>query len=273
MPIDKDFRKLAIKVLDAPLVEGARGHWVREAGAQTINFINPPLPSARRVSVSIAQQELAWMINGSGAPPHSRNGQVTDDVETIWRDWDEEHVGLGPVYGVQWRQWVGRDGQLIDQLDELLTGLKKDPHSRRHILTMWRPDEIVDMALPPCPVMHFFNMVRGRLWLTVMARSTDIVCGLPIDMLEAYMLLRMVSSAVGLNAGGVTFNSANMHLYKGHETIMETYIDPPGFDVDPQLRCLKAADIRKAGDLSLVTGREWKAFDYHAPIIHAEVVV
>lgn len=274
MAIDKDFRKLAVKVLDAPIAVGPRGHKVREAGPQTVSFITPPLPSARRASVHIAQQELAWMLGGSGSEEGSRNGQVTSEVENIWRPWDPDGTqGLGPVYGVQWRKWVTRDGGLQDQINGLLEGLRADPLSRRHVLTMWRPDELQDMALPPCPIMHVFTMYRGRLWLTVLARSTDIVCGLPVDLLEAYMFLRMTGAATGLLPGGVTFHSANMHLYHGHEPIMERYLDPPGFDVDPSLRCIKLKEIKAAGDLSPVTGREWKVTDYHAPIIHADVIV
>jgi len=275
MPIDKDYKKLAVKALQAPVTEGPRGHPVREVGPTTLQFITPPLPSARRASVSIAQQELAWMIGGCAR--EGRSAQVTPDVENIWSPWDKAGYGLGPVYGVQWDSWRYVDDEhgpdSLNQLDLLISGLKADPMSRRHVLTMWQPGELDQMALPPCPMMHVFSMFQGRLWLSVFARSTDIVCGLPVDLLEAYMLNRMVCAATGLRPGGVMFTSANMHLYHGHEQIMELYLDPPGFDADPQLVCLKQQELKRAGDLSPVDGRDWKAIDYRAPIVHAEVLV
>ena len=282
---DRFFHRLALRALGAPVVEGARGHRVHELGPVSVTYMWPPLPLARRVSVALAQQEVAWMLDasGTGIGTADRSARVDSRVAKIWADWDTPH-GMGPIYGVQWRKWLAPDGSHIDQIARLLHGLKTDPLSRRHVVAGWSPAEVDDMALPPCLTQYVFSAVRRtpddiNLNMTVLARSSDIVCGLPMDLLEAYMLLHLVCAATGRGSGimpgVVMFSTANAHLYEGHEEVMEAYLDPPLITEvqPPSLRFVGSTRIRALGHLDDVQANEFKVTGYDAPVIHADVVV
>jgi thymidylate synthase len=135
---------------------------------------------------------------------------------TIWDEWADENGDLGPVYGYQWRSWPAPDGHHIDQIAQVIDGLRRDPDSRRHIVTAWNPADIHKMALAPCHAIFQFYVADGRLSCQLYQRSADVFLGVPFNIASYALLTHMVAQVVGLRVGDFVHTLGDAHLYSNH---------------------------------------------------------
>jgi thymidylate synthase len=155
--------------------------------------------------------ELLWFLRGE-----TNIQWLKDNKVSIWNEWADEQGDLGPVYGHQWRHWPGRDGLEIDQITQLIEGLKKNPDSRRHIVTAWNPSDVDRMALPPCHALFQFYVADGKLSCQLYQRSADIFLGVPFNIASYALLTLMVAQVVGLKPGDFVHTLGDAHLYSNH---------------------------------------------------------
>jgi thymidylate synthase len=147
-----------------------------------------PLLTTKKLHLRSIIHELLWFLRGDTNIAYLKEHKVS-----IWDDWADEKGDLGPVYGYQWRHWPGRDGSEIDQITQLIEGLKKNPDSRRHIVTAWNPADVDRMALPPCHALFQFYVADGRLSCQLYQRSADIFLGVPFNIASYALLTLMVA--------------------------------------------------------------------------------
>ena len=136
----------------------------------------------------------------------------------------EEFGDLGPVYGRQWRSWPAKDGQTIDQLQNLIDQLKKNPNSRRHIITAWNPAEVDDMALPPCHSFMQFYVANGKLSCQLYQRSADVFLGVPFNIASYALLTHLIAKECELEVGEFVHTLGDAHLYLNHMEQVETQL-------------------------------------------------
>ncbi len=155
--------------------------------------------------------ELLWFLRGD-----TNVRWLQQQGVRIWDEWADEAGELGPVYGKQWRSWAAPDGRVIDQIAQLLHGLKTNPNSRRHIVSAWNPADVEDMALPPCHCLFQFFVAEGRLSCQLYQRSADVFLGVPFNIASYALLTQMVAQAVGLEPGEFVHTLGDAHLYLNH---------------------------------------------------------
>lgn len=170
-----------------------------------------PLITTKRVHVRSVVAELLWFLRGD------------DDVSwlheqgvTIWDEWADERGGLGPVYGVQWRSWPDRDGGAIDQISEVIERIRREPHSRRLVVSAWNVAELPRMALPPCHALFQFHVAEGRLSCQLYQRSADLFLGVPFNIASYSLLTCMVAAQTGLEPGEFVWTGGDCHIYLNH---------------------------------------------------------
>jgi thymidylate synthase len=134
----------------------------------------------------------------------------------IWDDWADANGELGPVYGSQWRHWRTPDGREIDQIAALVEGLKKNPDSRRHVVTAWNPADVERMALPPCHALFQFHVAGGALSCQLYQRSADVFLGVPFNIASYALLTMMLAQVCGYRAGDFVHTFGDAHLYDNH---------------------------------------------------------
>jgi thymidylate synthase len=135
---------------------------------------------------------------------------------TIWNEWADADGELGPVYGKQWRSWAAPDGRAIDQMANVMDQIRRNPHSRRLIVSAWNPADVDDMALPPCHCLFQFHVAEGRLSCQLYQRSADIFLGVPFNIASYALLTMMVAQAAGLRPGEFVHTFGDAHLYLNH---------------------------------------------------------
>jgi thymidylate synthase len=170
-----------------------------------------PLLTTKKLHLRSIIHELLWFLRGD-----TNIAYLKDNKVSIWDDWADEHGELGPVYGYQWRHWPGPDGKQIDQITQLLEGLKKNPDSRRHIVTAWNPADVDRMALPPCHALFQFYVADGRLSCQLYQRSADIFLGVPFNIASYALLTLMVAQVCGFKPGDFVHTLGDAHLYSNH---------------------------------------------------------
>ncbi|MEA4868468.1 MAG: thymidylate synthase [Rikenellaceae bacterium] len=170
-----------------------------------------PLLTTKKVHLKSIIYELLWFIKGD-----TNIKFLNDHGVTIWDEWADEDGNLGPVYGSQWRSWKGADGKVTDQLSSLIEGIKKNPDSRRHIISAWNPAEVDKMALPPCHAMFQFYVANGRLSCQLYQRSADVFLGVPFNIASYALLTMMVAQVCGLNPGEFIHTFGDAHIYTNH---------------------------------------------------------
>jgi thymidylate synthase len=170
-----------------------------------------PLVTTKKLHVKSIIHELLWFLSGDTNIRYLRENGVR-----IWDEWADENGDLGPVYGKQWRSWPAPDGGGIDQISQLVDGLKRDPFSRRHIVSAWNPAEIGEMALPPCHCLFQFHVAEGRLSCQLYQRSADIFLGVPFNIASYALLTMMVAQVTGLKPGEFIHTFGDAHLYLNH---------------------------------------------------------
>lgn len=170
-----------------------------------------PLVTTKKLHIRSIVHELLWFLSGS-----SNITYLHDNGVSIWDEWADENGDLGPVYGVQWRSWPAPDGRKIDQISNLIEGIKKNPDSRRHLVVAWNPAEVDKMALPPCHCLFQFYVANGKLSCQLYQRSCDIFLGVPFNIASYSLLTHMVAQQCDLDVGDFVWTGGDCHIYKNH---------------------------------------------------------
>lgn len=182
-------------------------------GAQTRFSLSEgfPLVTTKKVHLKSVVHELLWFLRGD------TNAKSLQDVGVrIWNEWAAPDGSLGRIYGAQWTDWRTRDGRSVNQITELIERLRRDPDSRRHIVTAWNPGEIGEMALPPCHAFFQFYVANGRLSCQLYQRSADIFLGVPFNIASYALLTLMVAQVCNLEPGDFVHTFGDLHLYNNH---------------------------------------------------------
>ena len=170
-----------------------------------------PVLTTKKLHLRSIIIELLWFLRGD-----TNIKWLKDNKVSIWDEWADENGDLGPVYGHQWRHWPKADGGEVDQITELLDGLKKNPDSRRHIVSAWNPGDVPKMKLPPCHTLFQFYVADGRLSCQLYQRSADIFLGVPFNIASYALLTMMMAQVVGLKPGDFVHTLGDAHLYSNH---------------------------------------------------------
>lgn len=170
-----------------------------------------PLLTTKKLHLKSIIYELLWFLRGD-----TNVRWLQDHGVRIWNEWADEHGDLGPVYGHQWRSWPDYRGGTIDQIAQVEEMIKRNPNSRRMLVTAWNPAEVEDMALPPCHCLFQFYVADGRLSLQLYQRSADTFLGVPFNIASYALLLQMMAQVTGLQPGEFVHTTGDTHLYLNH---------------------------------------------------------
>ena len=170
-----------------------------------------PLLTTKRLHLKSILYELLWMLRGE-----TNVRYLQDNGVHIWDEWADERGELGPVYGAQWRSWQGADGQAVDQIAWVAQEIRRNPSSRRLLVSAWNPVEVEHMALPPCHTLFQFYVYDGRLSCQLYQRSADIFLGVPFNIASYALLTHMMAQATGLQPWEFVHTFGDAHLYLNH---------------------------------------------------------
>ncbi len=170
-----------------------------------------PLVTTKKVHLRSIIHELLWFIKGETNTKYLKEHGVS-----IWDEWADENGDLGPVYGAQWRRWKNAKGETVDQLTQLVDGLKHNPDSRRHIISAWNVGELSNMALPPCHCFVQFYVQEGKLSCQLYQRSADIFLGVPFNIASYSLFTMMLAQVCDLKLGEFIHTFGDAHLYLNH---------------------------------------------------------
>lgn len=169
-----------------------------------------PLVTTKKVHTRSIFHELLWFLKGD-----QNTKYLKDNGVSIWDEWADESGNLGPVYGVQWRSWPTPNGN-IDQITGLIEQIKKNPDSRRHIVSAWNVADVEEMALPPCHTMFQFYVAEGKLSCQLYQRSADVFLGVPFNIASYALLTMMIAQVCELAPGDFVHTFGDAHLYSNH---------------------------------------------------------
>jgi thymidylate synthase len=170
-----------------------------------------PLVTTKKVHLKAIIHELLWFVRGD-----TNVGYLQQHGVSIWDEWADERGDLGPIYGAQWRSWPAPDGRAIDQLAAMVEQIRRDPDSRRHVVSAWNPADLPRMALPPCHILFQFYVADGRLSCQLYQRSADVFLGVPFNIASYALLTLMVARSTGLEPGEFIHTFGDAHLYTNH---------------------------------------------------------
>jgi thymidylate synthase len=170
-----------------------------------------PLITSKKVHLKSILHELLWFLKGETNIAYLKENGVR-----IWDEWADENGNLGPVYGKQWRSWAAPNGQVIDQISEVINTLKNNPDSRRIIVSAWNPADLPQMALAPCHCLFQFYVVDGKLSCQLYQRSADIFLGVPFNIASYALLTMMLAQVTGLKLGEFVHTFGDAHIYTNH---------------------------------------------------------
>jgi thymidylate synthase len=206
------------------LMQRILDHGVRKSdrtGTGTLSIFGPqlrfdlargfPLVTTKKVHLKSIVHELLWFLQGDTNIRYLRENGVT-----IWDEWADEHGELGPVYGYQWRSWPAPDGRHIDQISQVLRELRRNPDSRRLLVSAWNVADIPRMKLAPCHALFQFYVAAGRLSCQLYQRSADLFLGVPFNIASYALLTLMVAQVCGLEPGEFVHTFGDTHLYLNH---------------------------------------------------------
>ncbi|MFM1885500.1 MAG: hypothetical protein RL026_657 [Pseudomonadota bacterium] len=202
-----------------------------------------PLVTTKRVHIPSLVHELLWFLRGETNTRYLREHNVT-----LWDEWADADGELGPVYGRQWRAWRCADGRVIDQMQQLVDTIRRDPDSRRLLVSAWNVGELEQMALQPCHVLFQFHVAAGHLSCQLYQRSADLFLGLPFNIASYALLTHMVAQQCDLLPGEFVWSGGDCHLYLNH-------LAQAGLQLARQPYPLPRLQIRR---------RPPSLFDYHA---------
>ena len=208
-----------LDLIDRILTEGVEKH--DRTGTGTLSVFGHqmrfdlsagfPLLTTKKLHLKSIVVELLWFLRGD-----TNVGWLHEHGVRIWDEWADAAGDLGPVYGKQWRSWAAPDGRTIDQIAELVAQIRRNPDSRRLIVSAWNPAEVADMALPPCHCLFQFYVADGRLSCQLYQRSADVFLGVPFNIASYALLTAMVAQTTGLKPGDFVHSFGDVHLYKNH---------------------------------------------------------
>ena len=211
-----------------------------------------PMVTTKKLHLRSIIHELLWFIHGDTSIQY-----LNDNGVTIWDEWADETGSLGPVYGAQWRAWPAPDGRRIDQLKEVIEGIRSRPDSRRHIVSAWNPADLPDesrspadnaragrMSLAACHCLFQFYVADGRLSCQLYQRSADCFLGVPFNIASYALLTLMVAQVTGLKPGEFIHSFGDAHLYLNHldqvnEQLSREPLPPPGMRLNPERTCIE----------------------------------
>lgn len=170
-----------------------------------------PLVTTKKVHLKSVIHELLWFLQGDTNIRYLKENGVS-----IWDEWADANGDLGPVYGKQWRSWAAPDGRIIDQISEVVNTLKKNPDSRRIIVSAWNPADIPDMALAPCHCLFQFYVADEKLSCQLYQRSADVFLGVPFNIASYALLTLMLAQVCGFEPGDFVWTGGDTHLYVNH---------------------------------------------------------
>src|SRR6201994_3239048 len=206
-----------LELMEGVLADGAE----KSDSTRTLSVFGPqmrfdlgagfPLVTTKKLHVKSIVHELLWFLAGD-----TNIKYLNDHGVRIWDEWADEHGDLGPVYGHQWRSWPAQDGRTIDQIANVVEMIRRNPDSRRLIVTAWNPGDVDKMALPPCHCLFQFYVARGKLSCQLYQRSADIFLGVPFNIASYALLTMMVAQVTGLAAGEFIHTLGDAHLYSNH---------------------------------------------------------
>ncbi len=197
-----------------------------------------PLLTTKKLHLRSIIHELLWFLAGDTNIAYlNRNGV------TIWDEWADEQGNLGPIYGRQWRAWPTADGRIVDQLSHVVDEIRRNPDSRRLLVSAWNVGELHRMALPPCHVLFQFYVADGRLSCQLYQRSADIFLGLPFNIASYALLTLMIAQVTDLQPGEFIHTLGDAHLYLNHQKQARLQLQRqpyplPRMVLDPDVRSL-----------------------------------
>lgn len=222
-----------------------------------------PLVTTKKLHLRSIIHELLWFIRGE-----TNIRYLNDNKVTIWNEWADESGELGPVYGAQWRSWPARDGSTIDQLADVVARIRKNPDSRRLLVTAWNPADVDKMALPPCHCLFQFYVANGKLSCQLYQRSADIFLGVPFNIASYALLTHMVAHVCKLEAGDFVHTLGDAHLYLNHQEQADLQLSRAP---KPLPRLVMTRDVEAIGDFRF---EDFRIEGYDpAPAISAPVAV
>lgn len=207
-----------------------------------------PLLTTKKLHLRSIIHELLWFLKGSTDINYLRENKVT-----IWDEWADADGNLGPVYGYQWRSWPKPDGTHVDQINQVISSLKTNPDSRRHIVSAWNVADLERMALPPCHLLFQFYVANGELSCQMYQRSCDVFLGVPFNIASYALLTMMVAQVTGLRPGEFVHTLGDAHIYLNHLDqaklqLTREPLPPPRMLLNPEVRDI---DGFRFGDFSL----------------------
>ena len=197
-----------------------------------------PLVTTKRIHTRSVFAELLWFLRGD-----TNVKWLQDRGVTIWDEWADANGDLGPVYGYQWRSWPAADGRHIDQITNVIDEIRRNPDSRRHIVSAWNVGELDKMALAPCHAMFQFYVADGRLSCQMYQRSADIFLGVPFNIASYALLTMMVAQVCDLQHGDFVHTLGDAHLYSNHleqarEQLTREPRPLPAMKLNPEVRSI-----------------------------------
>ncbi|TAE66696.1 MAG: thymidylate synthase [Bacteroidetes bacterium] len=185
-----------------------------------------PLLTTKKVHWKSIVYELLWFLRGD-----TNIKFLTENNITIWNEWADENGELGDVYGKQWRNWQTNDGKSIDQISEVIEQIKKNPDSRRHIVSAWNVGEISKMKLPPCHLMFQFGVYDQKISCHLLMRSVDCFLGMPFNIASYALLTQMIAQVCDLGVGELVLSTVDTHIYNNHFEQVQLQITREPFEL------------------------------------------
>ena len=199
-----------------------------------------PCVTTKKLHLRSIIHELLWFIKGD-----TNIGYLKENGVSIWDDWADENGDLGPVYGSQWRNWRGADGQSVDQIAQLIEGIKTTPNSRRHLVSAWNVADVPNMALPPCHLLFQFYVDEeaGELSCQLYQRSADLFLGVPFNIASYALLTMMIAQVTGLKPGDFVHTFGDLHIYHNHFDQVATQLERepralPVMRINPEVKSI-----------------------------------
>lgn len=263
----RQYHDLLQRILDEGVQKGDRtgtgtlsvfGHQMRFDLAEGF-----PLVTTKKLHLKSIVHELLWFIAGDTNVRYLKENGVS-----IWDEWADANGDLGPVYGKQWRSWEGADGRAHDQLDNLLSEIRRNPDSRRLVLSAWNVGDLDKMALAPCHCLFQFWVADGRLSCQLYQRSADCFLGVPFNIASYALLTHLMAHVCGLKAGDFVHTFGDAHLYLNH--LEQTRLQL-GRDLRPLPRLRLNADVGSLYDFTY-DDIVFENYDPH-PLIKAPVAI
>lgn len=195
-----------------------------------------PLLTTKKLHLRSIVYELLWFLQGNTNVKY-----LNDNGVKIWNEWADEDGELGNIYGYQWRSWSAADGKNIDQISNVIESIKKNPDSRRHIVSAWNVGDLDKMNLPPCHILFQFYVANGKLSCQLYQRSADIFLGVPFNIASYSLLLMMIAQVTGLKPGEFVHTLGDSHIYLNHVEQVKTQLgrEPrklPGMVINPVVK-------------------------------------